>query len=63
MLEYSFRKLTNASDRLLALTGLVRRLRTDGVCNGRFFAGLWEDDLDFQLLWYTTAPDNTQIEF
>lgn len=52
------RSLTFAEDKLPALEGLARDLSAN--CNvGRYFAGLWEHDLAFQLLW---APSQCHYE-
>ena len=49
--EFTKRRITYARDRLLALSGIASRLRKDGILNGRYVAGLWENDLDLQLMW------------
>ena len=51
---YNLRQLTHRSDRLRALAGVAEYY-------GRIFklsyvAGLWKEDLCYQLLWYTTIP-------
>ncbi|KAL8726181.1 MAG: hypothetical protein Q9181_006152 [Wetmoreana brouardii] len=49
--DYTKRQLSIPSDRLRALSGLASKLRKDNTRTGRYVAGLWENDLDFQLLW------------
>ena len=56
---YTGRKLSIPSDRLRALSGLVSKLRKDQTRRGRFVAGLWESDLEFQLLWASREQRNT----
>ena len=48
--EYAGRHLKNSGDRLPAISSLASKLRTGGTRYGCYVAGLWEDDLDFQLL-------------
>lgn len=49
--EFTKRNITYARDRLLAISGIASRLRKDGTLSGRYVAGLWEADLEFQLVW------------
>ena len=55
---YSIGKLTYASDRLVALSGLARALQ--GEVNMQYAAGLWLEQLPRQLLW--NVRDRTPIE-
>jgi len=57
--EFTQRKLTLAKDRLPAVLGMASRLRQDGTRTGRYVAGLWENDLEFQLMWYATNSSET----
>ncbi|KAL8932279.1 MAG: hypothetical protein Q9216_006900 [Gyalolechia sp. 2 TL-2023] len=58
--EYTDRQLSVPSDRLQALSGLAAKLRKDGTRDGRYVAGLWESDLDFQLLWDSKEEPSTE---
>lgn len=57
--DYTARQLSVPSDRLLALSGLASKLRKDKTRSGRYVAGLWESDLDFQLLWSSAEERDT----
>ncbi|KAL9599825.1 MAG: hypothetical protein Q9219_003611 [cf. Caloplaca sp. 3 TL-2023] len=57
--DFTHRQLSVPSDRLRALSGLASKLRKDGTRYGRYVAGLWESDLDFQLLWHSAKESNT----
>ncbi|KAL8745040.1 MAG: hypothetical protein Q9190_002789 [Brigantiaea leucoxantha] len=58
--DFTRRKLSVPSDRLRALSGLASKLRKDGTRNGRYVAGLWESDLEFQLLWSSAEFPDTR---
>jgi len=47
--DYSARDLTFPSDKLVALSGLARRIQ--GLTGDEYFAGLWRKDFELQLLW------------
>ena len=49
--DYSARGLTNPSDRLPALSGLVQKLS-----RGRYYAGLFQMDMPSALLWRSREP-------
>jgi hypothetical protein len=57
--EFTRRKLTYAKDRLLAICGMASKLREDGTYSGRYVAGLWESDLESQLMWRATDITRT----
>lgn len=57
--EITHRKLTYAKDRLLGISGMASKLREDGTYSGRYVAGLWESDLESQLMWRTTNVTRT----
>ena len=57
--EYAGRQLRNSGDRLRAISSLASRLRADGTKDGRYVAGLWEGDLDFQLMWSSSKETDT----
>ena len=57
--EYTKRKITYPRDRLPAISGIASKLRLDGNCHGRYAAGLWEGDLDFQITWEAAEQRNT----
>lgn len=48
---YSRGLLTRESDKLIALSGVIKWLH--GKCSSRYLAGLWEQDFLQQLLWRT----------
>ncbi|KAH7336018.1 heterokaryon incompatibility protein-domain-containing protein [Pyrenochaeta sp. MPI-SDFR-AT-0127] len=48
--EYTSREITNQSDRLAALSGVVDYISEFGE-NGRYLAGLWSTHLPHALLW------------
>jgi hypothetical protein len=50
---YSDAGLTNASDKLVALSGLASHFKT--VCNDEYVAGMWKRFLCSQLLWTVAA--------
>ena len=52
---YSGRKHTDPSDRLIALSGIVKALAS--AQNLEYAAGLWRDQLVDQLLWYVPGYD------
>lgn len=47
---YSRRVLTKPTDKLVALTAVASRLQSE--FGSTYLAGLWKDDLIFELLWY-----------
>lgn len=47
--EYSFRSLTHAEDKLIAISAIVKRTRHR--MQGRYLAGLWEQNFILDLLW------------
>ena len=51
--EFTRRKLTFVKDRLPAISGIASKLREKGAASGRYMAGLWEGDLEYQLAWRT----------
>ncbi|KAK3173550.1 hypothetical protein OEA41_006880 [Lepraria neglecta] len=51
---YSKAQLTKSEDKLGSISGLAQRLQR--VMKGRYLAGLWEERLIEQLLWYTRPP-------
>ncbi|OCL07733.1 HET-domain-containing protein, partial [Glonium stellatum] len=48
--EYSFLKLTRPSDKLTALSGLAAQMQSNR--QAKYIAGLWEDTLLSDLLWF-----------
>ena len=54
METYSKAQLTKSKDKLAAISGLAQRLQR--VIKGRYLAGLWEERIIEQLLWYTRPP-------
>ncbi|KAF2743813.1 HET-domain-containing protein [Sporormia fimetaria CBS 119925] len=49
--RYTHAKLTYSGDKLVALSGISRRLQEQGKIPGRYIAGLWEVDIISQLCW------------
>lgn len=54
--EYTSRQLTNASDKLPALSGLAQQRKQ--VRGGVYLAGLWQDSLLHDLCWYHVSNYN-----
>ena len=48
--NYSRCQLTNQTDKLIALSGLAKRL--EGQISGGYVAGLWKANIPVQLLWH-----------
>ena len=61
--EYSKRQLTNSSDKLHALAGLAATVSS--VVGSQYLAGLWNDDLKRQLLWFRdfSTPPSTRPRY
>ncbi|KAF2439182.1 hypothetical protein P171DRAFT_476965 [Karstenula rhodostoma CBS 690.94] len=55
--NYSKCSLTFGKDKLVALSGLVSALEATGLARGRYWAGMWEADLPYNLLWTRGAID------
>ncbi|KEF58826.1 uncharacterized protein A1O9_03669 [Exophiala aquamarina CBS 119918] len=51
MKKYSAGSLSRQSDRLVALSGIARKLQRHVIPQDTYLAGLWKADLPFQLLW------------
>ncbi|KAF5708519.1 hypothetical protein FMUND_10538 [Fusarium mundagurra] len=54
--EYTSRQLTNAADKLPALSGLAQQRKQ--VRGGDYLAGLWRDSLIHDLCWYHVSDYN-----
>lgn len=52
--SYTDRELTKSSDKLPALAGLAQSMRSLRGCT--YLQGLWEEDLEYGLLWYVGNP-------
>ena len=52
--QYSRCKLTYSKDKLIAVSGLARIVHKD--CNDEYVAGMWRQNLEMQLPWYTYTP-------
>ncbi|KAJ4357383.1 uncharacterized protein N0V89_001958 [Didymosphaeria variabile] len=50
--QYAKLRLTFASDKLVALSGLVSRFSRVRPANDQYLAGLWKSELPASLLWY-----------
>ncbi|KAH7083988.1 heterokaryon incompatibility protein-domain-containing protein [Paraphoma chrysanthemicola] len=61
--EYAKRNLTYATDRLPAIAGIASRFHS--LTKSNYVAGLWEDELPFNLGWYrrdlTDTPSATPL--
>lgn len=53
---YSQKALTKPQDRLIALAGFAKLMAKR--LDSRYVAGLWETDLEYQLLWYVEPEFN-----
>ncbi|CAG8952810.1 hypothetical protein HYFRA_00007522 [Hymenoscyphus fraxineus] len=49
--KYSRTKLTNAADKLIALSGIARMMAINFGKDNQYIAGLWRRGLESQLLW------------
>lgn len=58
--DYSKCELTFSKDKLVALAGLVSALKTAGLARGRYWAGMWEADFPYCLLWTRGAVDRAK---
>jgi len=54
VVEYSPRMLTKASDKMVAIAGIAEYMWQCGL-KSHYIAGLWEDTLPRDLLWYVSA--------
>ncbi|KAK3934081.1 heterokaryon incompatibility protein-domain-containing protein [Diplogelasinospora grovesii] len=55
--EYVELDLTYASDRLPALSGMAKHVQQTSGRTGRYLAGLWEDSLLEDLMWWVREED------
>ncbi|KAF2186710.1 HET-domain-containing protein [Zopfia rhizophila CBS 207.26] len=58
--DYSKCELTFSKDKLVALSGLISTLKSRGLARGRCWAGMWEADLPYGLLWTRAAMDENR---
>lgn len=58
---YSKRELTKRSDKLPDLTGLARLIQKQ--TGNEYVAGLWRSDMVKGMLWMTTDPKKTILEY
>lgn len=59
--DYTRRSLSNENDRLIAISGIVKRLQsrmanTVDMDTDEYFAGMWKSGIAGNLLWYTRSP-------
>ncbi|WPH02651.1 Hypothetical protein R9X50_00551600 [Acrodontium crateriforme] len=54
--DYSARKLTHLSDKLIALSGIVNLVQK--MRNDMYVVGMWEQDLPEALLWYNDGSES-----
>jgi len=57
VLAYSAGRLTRESDKLPAISGVARWMHQ--FSGDEYLAGLWRDDLEWQLLWSVNSTSNT----
>lgn len=50
---YSGTQLTKEADRLVAISGLAKRMRS--ILSDKYLAGLWAGQLPYQLVWHITT--------
>lgn len=55
--DYSRCELTFSKDKLVALSGLVSALDATGLARGRYWAGMWDADFPYCLIWRRGAID------
>ena len=58
--EYSKCELTFGKDKLVALSSLISSLQSKGLARGNCWAGMWEADLPYCLLWTRAAVDKSR---
>lgn len=58
--SYTSRMVTNADDKLLALSGLAQVFHQFWR-NGRYLAGLWEESMPYELCWFNNKVDVTSV--
>ncbi|VUC24993.1 unnamed protein product [Clonostachys rosea] len=51
---YGGTQLTKEADRLVAISGLAKRMRS--ILDDEYLAGLWARHLPYQLVWHTASP-------
>jgi len=56
METYSSGRLSRRTDRLVALSGIARKLQRRLIPHDTYLAGLWKQDLPFELLWDVKEP-------
>ncbi|KAH8590755.1 heterokaryon incompatibility protein-domain-containing protein [Bisporella sp. PMI_857] len=54
--EYSSRYLTEPTDSLIALSGVAKQFAKRADNPGKYLAGLWEENLVYDLLWCVKSP-------
>ncbi|KAJ4988196.1 heterokaryon incompatibility protein [Stagonosporopsis vannaccii] len=59
--QYSARKLTMSGDKLPAISGIASKIRK--ATNSEYIAGLWKNNLAFDLLWQRAAPTSYDEEY
>jgi hypothetical protein len=56
--RYSSCELTYAKDKLVAISGLARNIQIQ--TGDQYIAGMWREDLEFQLCWYNAVGQQSQ---
>lgn len=56
---YTSCKLTKSTDRLMAISSIVRELANSKILQKRYLAGLWDAQIPFQLMWMTVGGRKT----
>ncbi|KAJ8113240.1 hypothetical protein OPT61_g4595 [Boeremia exigua] len=59
--QYSSRKLTMPGDKLPAISGIASKIRK--ATHSEYIAGLWKNNLAFDLLWQRTTPALSDEDF
>ncbi|KAK7687317.1 hypothetical protein QCA50_009823 [Cerrena zonata] len=60
--SYTSRDVTNADDKLLALSGLAQVFHQFWR-KGRYLAGLWEENMPYELCWFNNRVDTTSVTY
>jgi len=60
--HFSKGRLTYATDRLLAISGLAKREQDRIYCGDEYLAGMWRSELVIGLLWMASDPDRNPVQ-
>ena len=56
---YSAARLTKSEDKLIALSGIAKRMQSK--INSHYFAGLWRTFFELQLLWHVESDGSSRL--